>query len=71
VDKVEQGGIDQLPLGAQAFEEHHKLQLEEDHRIDARPATLGVQLVRPLADEAEVKRHLEVAIDVVLGNERF
>ena len=36
VGEVQAGGLDQPALGAQALEEHAELQLEEDHRVDAR-----------------------------------
>ena len=51
--QVQDGGRDELALGANALEEHDELQLEEDHRVDAGPAPLGIELSRPLADEAE------------------
>ena len=35
VRQVEAGGLDQLALGADALEEHHQLQLEEDDGVDA------------------------------------
>ena len=47
VGQVEAGRLDQLALGADALEEHDELELEEDDRVDARPAPLGVQLARP------------------------
>ena len=67
--KIETRRFDELPLGADALEEHHQLQLEEDHRIDRGPAALGVQLPRPVADEAEVERVLQVTVEVVPGNQ--
>jgi hypothetical protein len=45
----------ELALGADAVEEHHQFQLEEDHRVDARPTPLGVQLTHPLAHEAQIQ----------------
>ena len=69
VGQVEAGGLDQLALGADPLEEHDQLQLEEDDRVDAGPAPLGVQLPRPLADEAEVELRLQVAVEVVPRDE--
>ena len=42
--QVEAGRLDELALGADALEEHDQLQLEEDDRVDAGPAPLGIQL---------------------------
>ena len=36
VREVEAGRLDQLPLGADALEEHDELELEEDDRVDGR-----------------------------------
>jgi hypothetical protein len=60
---------DELPFRANAFEEHDQLELEEDHRVDTGPAALGVQLPRPLSDKAQVKRRLQVPVEVVSGDE--
>jgi hypothetical protein len=65
VGQVEAGRFDQLALGADAFEEHDQLQLEEDDRIDGGAAPLGVVLPRPVADEAEVQLGFEVAVEVI------
>jgi hypothetical protein len=40
--------VQQLPLRADAFEEHHQLQLEEDHRVDGRAFLPGVLLADQL-----------------------
>ncbi len=58
VRQVEAGGFDQLAFGADALEEHHELELEEDDRIDARPAALGIQVAHPVAHEAQIERRL-------------
>ena len=55
VREVEAGRLDQLPLRADPLEEHDELQLEEDDRVDAGPTPLGIELLRPVADEAEVE----------------
>src|SRR4051794_21028174 len=69
--QVEVGGLDELALGANALEEHDQLQLEEDHRIDARSATRGIERSCPFADEAQIEFRFEMAGEVVSGNERF
>ena len=58
VGQVEAGRLDQLALGADPLEEHDQLQLEEDDRVDAGSAPLGVELPRPLADEARGRASL-------------
>ncbi len=55
VGEVETRGRDELALGADPLEEHDELQLEEDDRVDARSAPLGVVLSNPLADEAQIE----------------
>jgi hypothetical protein len=69
VGEVGAGRFDEQSLGAAAVEEHDSLQLEEDDWINRGPAALSVQLVRPLADETQVNRRLEVAVEGGLGNE--
>ena len=66
---VERGRFDQLPLGADAFEGHDQLQLEEDDRVDGGAAPLGVQLPGLLSDEAEIELFLQEPVEVGLGNE--
>ena len=53
-------------------EEHHTLQLEEDHRIDADagPTALGIQLACPLADEGQVEFGLQMPVEVA-GRDEF
>ena len=67
--QVEAGRLDELALRADPLEEHDQLELEEDDRVDARPTPLGIELLRPVADEAQVELGLQVAVEVVLGNE--
>jgi hypothetical protein len=67
--EVEIRGLDELPLGADALEEHDQLQLEKHHRVDAGPASPRIQLPGPVTDEAKIQRHFEVAVEVVGGNE--
>ena len=43
VGQVQAGRLDELSFGADAFEEHDELQLEEDDRIDAGPTSLGIE----------------------------
>jgi hypothetical protein len=51
----------QLALGAEAREEHHQLQLEEDARVDAGPAPLGGGIPDHLAHDAQFERLLHDA----------
>ena len=67
--QVERGGGDELAFGADAFEEHDQLQLEEDHWVDAGPTALGIQILRPRADEAEIELRFQVPVEVVCGDE--
>ncbi len=69
--QVETRGRDEVPLGADPLEDHHQLQLEEDDRVDGGPTTLGIQLSRPITDEAQVELGLQVPVEVGLGNECF
>ncbi len=43
--EVEAGGLAELPLGADPFEEHHELQLEEDDRVDRGPIPVGIEFL--------------------------
>src|SRR4051812_3988865 len=67
--QVEVRKLDELPFRADALKEHDQLELEEDHRIDRGPATLGIELSRPRTDEAEIELRLQVAVEMVAGNE--
>ena len=58
VGEVETRRRDELPLGADALEEHDQLELEEDDWVDAGSAPLGVELPRPVPDEAEIELRL-------------
>jgi hypothetical protein len=69
VGQVEAGRLDELPLRADPLEEHDQLQLEEDDRIDAGSAAVGVVLRDPLADEAQVEPSLQVRVEVIGGDE--
>jgi len=69
VGEVQAGGLDQIALGADALEEHHQLELEEDDRIDARSSPVGIEAVRPIADEGQVERGFQVAVEVVGRNQ--
>jgi hypothetical protein len=69
VAKVEAGRLDQLPLGADAFEEHDQLQLEEDDRVDGGPASLGIQLPRPVPDKRQIELGFQMPIEVVGGDQ--
>jgi hypothetical protein len=60
-----------LPLGADALEEHHQLQLEEDHRVDRWTAARGVARPEEFSHETEVDDSLQATIEVVLRDELF
>jgi len=47
--QVEPSRPDKLALGADTFEEHDQVQLEEDDRIDARPRSAERSSTRPSA----------------------
>ena len=59
----------QLALGAQPLEEQDQLQLEEDDRVDGGSPGLRVGLPNQVAHEAEIERALQMAVEVVRGNE--
>src|SRR4051794_6693198 len=67
--EVETRRLDQLPLRANALEEHDQLEFEEDYRIDGGPPPLGVQLLDLAADKAEIGLRFQVAVEVVVRNE--
>jgi hypothetical protein len=61
--------VRELPLGAQIFEEHNELQLEEDDRVDAGPASASIQRAHQLPHEGKVEPLLKTAVEVVFGDE--
>ena len=67
--QMQAGGLDELALGADPFEEHDQLQLEEDDRVDGGASPVGVALLCPLADEAEVELGLEVPGEMSSGHQ--
>jgi hypothetical protein len=52
-------------LASKIFEEHHELELEEDHRVYRWAATASVQGSDHLPHEGEVQRPLQVPVEVV------
>jgi hypothetical protein len=58
----------QLPFGPQPLEEQNQVQLEEDDRIDRRPADPGVGPADQIADEGEIEGALQVPIEMVRRN---
>jgi hypothetical protein len=44
-----------LPFGAQILEEHHQLQLEEDHRVHRRANRAGVEGTHQFPGEREAR----------------
>jgi hypothetical protein len=67
--EVAAGCLDELPIRADAVEEHDQVQLEEDGRINGGTSAIGVALPCPVADAAQGQLRLQLAIDVVPGNE--
>jgi hypothetical protein len=67
--EVQDGGFHQRALRADASEEHHELELEEDERVDGGTVTRCVQLSDPLPDEGKVEGSLEMPVEVIGGNE--
>src|SRR5215204_1276778 len=67
--QVEAGRLDQLALGADPFEEHDQLQLEEDDRVDRGTTPLGVAIHNPAAHEAQIELRLQMPVEVAWGNE--
>ena len=51
VGQVETGRFDEMAFGADPLEEHHQLQLEEDHRINRGAAPVGITDLNQGADE--------------------
>src|SRR5436309_1042955 len=60
-----------LAFGTDALEEHHQLELEEDRRIDGGTTTGCIAISDPLTDEGEVEGGIEMAVEVISGNEPF
>jgi len=65
------GDLHQLALGAQILEKEDELELEENHRVDARTARRSVAVPYQVPDEREVDGSLQAAIEVVFGDELF
>jgi hypothetical protein len=64
--------LHELALRAYPFKEHHQLQPEEHHRIDARaPHGGGVAVGHQFPDECEIELLLKAAVEVVFGNKLF
>jgi hypothetical protein len=67
--QVHAGQLDQLALRADPLEEHDQLELEEDDRIDARPPAFLIGAARQVTDERQVELGLEMAVEMVSGNQ--
>src|SRR6266496_3742943 len=65
------GLTNELPFGADALEKHHQLQFEKDDRINGGTALAGIGLVHKFAHEREVKRSLQVTIEVTASRKKF
>jgi hypothetical protein len=67
--EVEVGCLDELPIRADALEEHDQVQLEEDGRINGGTSAISVALPCPVTDAAQGQLRLQLATHVVRGNE--
>jgi hypothetical protein len=56
--QVQTGRLDQLALRADAREEHHQLQFEEDDGVNRRPPAGGITVFDPVPHEAQVELRL-------------
>src|SRR5205823_4039648 len=54
---------------AQSLEEQDELELEEDHGVNGRPASISVAVLHPRPDEREVERGVEETIEVIRRNQ--
>jgi len=62
-------GAHQQPLGADILEEHGELQLKEDDWVDGWSPPGGIKGTHEIADEGKVERALEMAVEVVSGDQ--
>ncbi|HEV2126142.1 MAG TPA: hypothetical protein VGW38_25585 [Chloroflexota bacterium] len=67
--QIEAGALDELALRPDAFKEHDQLELEEHHWIDRGTPTRGVAFADHVTDEAQVEFRLQVAVEVIVGNQ--
>jgi hypothetical protein len=58
-----------LALGADVLEEHDELELEEDDRVNRRPAAPRVERPHQIPHEREVQPCLKAAVEVVLRDQ--
>ena len=65
------GLLHQLALGANTFEKHHQLELEEDDGIDGRTTAAGVAIGGEIADKRKIKDAMKVPIEVILRHIGF
>jgi len=54
-----------LALRTQVLEEHHQLELEEDDRVNRRPASVSVERTHQFPHEREVELSFQAAVEVV------
>jgi hypothetical protein len=69
MSQIEIHRLHQLALGANAFEESDQLEPEEHHRIDGRTPEIRIELGSQIAYEAQVDTLIDLAIEVVLGDQ--
>jgi hypothetical protein len=51
------------------FFEDHQLQLEEDDRVNRRPAAVGVERPHKLPHEREVQTRLQATVEVIVWDQ--
>jgi hypothetical protein len=61
----------EFPLGAQSFEEEHELEAKESHRVNGRTASGRGAVCDPLPNEGEIKLSVQVAVEVISGDQRL
>jgi hypothetical protein len=54
-------------VGADALEEHHEVEFEEEDRIDRGPARLRVAVGDEVTDKGEIEDAFQVAVEVRFG----
>jgi hypothetical protein len=60
-----------LSLRAQALEEVHKLETEEDDGLNGRTPIWRVALLDPITDKRKVEHGIEVSVEVISRDESF
>ena len=61
----------ELAFRAESLEEENELELEENDRVNRRTPRAGIAIPDESTDEGEVERVFQVAVELVLGEERI